>query len=244
MDANLSVFFHNRRVRDRPDECRQTQVLYSPLGGLSHSHAAVVQSDCGYYGNSRRLQKALRLIISTHSCCYPHHGYYNPHILKNRRPNTAPYSCYVWNMLFVSWRRELYVGLKFHVNHEALRNDNRKFVAPDVAAVARLLKRTVVLVAGWLLSPSKGPALFAFCQIYANTLEVQELLLGKRVFSEWVCFTSGTTNARLAAHMWPVSRFSGDTTSMQIHIFHLQQLFHFSGKAPANYGIEISHFVS
>lgn len=220
MDANLNVFFHNRRVRDKPDECRpslcQSQVLYSPLGGLSHSRAAVIQSDCGYYGNSRRLQKALRLIISTHSCCYPHHGYYNPHILKNRRPSTATYSCYIWSMLFVSWRRELYVELQFHINHEALRNDSHKFVGPVVAAAARLLKRTVVLLAGWLLSSSNGPALLhllAFCQVHSNILEVRELLLGKRVFSEWVCFTSGTTNARLAAHMWPVSRFSGDTAS-------------------------------
>lgn len=173
MAANLSVFFHNRRGPGKccPTLC-QTQVLYSPLGGLPRSRAAVIQSDCGYYGNSRRLQKALRLIISTHSCCYPHHGYYNPHILKNRRPSAALYSCYVWSMLFVSCRRELYVGLKFDVNHEALRNDSCKFVGPDVAAVARLLRRTVVLLAGCLLSPSNGPALlhsFAFCRIYANT---------------------------------------------------------------------------
>lgn len=82
---------------------------------------------------------------------------------------------------------ELYVGPKFHVNHEVSRNDSRKFAGPVVAAAARLLKRTVVLLAGWLLSPSNGPGplhLFAFCRIDANTLEVQELLLEKRVFSE------------------------------------------------------------
>lgn len=169
----ICVFF---RITCGPDECRptlcQTQVLYSPLGGLSHSRAAVIQSDCGYYGNSRRLQKALWLIISTHSCCYPHHGYYNPHILKNRRPSTAPYSCYAWSMLFVSWRREMYAGLKFHVNHKALKNDSPKFVGPDVAAVVRLLKGTVVLLAGWLLSLSNGLALlhlFACCWIYSST---------------------------------------------------------------------------